>query len=84
MCALMYVLLLPGLVGPCFTYGTHKRDDPLCCVTFELRQVPQGALQEVKREAMAVNEAAYSGVIVGTATKVWSVCGVVLLHPHRK
>ena len=51
-------------------HAQARRDDrwacPPCCVTFAPHQVSQGAWQEVKGEAIAVNEAAYSGVIVWT------------------
>ena len=41
---------------------------PDAVVTFEPRQEALGAWQEVKGEAMSVNEALYTGVIEGT---VW-------------
>ena len=38
-------------------------------MTFEPRQMAVGAWQEVKREAMPVNEALYVGVIEGTSVR---------------
>ena len=57
--------------GPCFTCGAHNRDvrqvgvSP-SGVTSDPGQVPWWAWQEVKGEAMAVNEADYTSVIVRT------------------
>ena len=41
---------------------------PRCDVTFEPRQAAVGAWQEVKGEAMPVNEALYAGMIEGLGT----------------
>ena len=74
-CALMQVLLLPigrGFTSQCLDImgaGLGRGDGwacPRCGVTFEPRQVALGVWQEVKGEAMSVNEALYASVIEGT------------------
>ena len=64
----------------------HLRDDRWACPVWpSTRQVPWWVGQ-----AMAINEASYTGVIVqtkGPAKKVWSGCGceeLMLLRQHRK
>ena len=74
-CALMQVLLLP--IGRCFAgqcLDIGARDlavaiggrVPEAVVTFESREEALGAWQEVKGEAVSVNEALYTGAIEGT------------------
>ena len=75
-CALMQVLLLPigrGLTGQCLDIGAWDlavaiggRVPDAVVVTFEPCQEASGAWQEVKGEAMSVNEALYAGAIEGT------------------
>ena len=74
-CALMQVLLLPigrGLTGQCLDIGTWNLPVaiggrvPEAVVTFETREEALGAWQEIKGEAMSVNEVLYAGVIKGT------------------
>ena len=74
-CALMQVLLLPigrGFTGQCLDIGAWDLAVaiggrvPEAVVTFEPREEALGAWQEVKGEAMSVNEALYSGAIEGT------------------
>ena len=74
-CALMQVLLLPigrGFTGQCLdisawdlavAIGGHV---PEVVVTFEPHEEALGAWQEVKGEAISVNEALYTGAIKGT------------------
>ena len=73
--ALMQVLLLPmgrGLTGQCLDIGAWDLAAaiggrvPDVVVTFEPGHVALGAWQEVKGEAMSVNEALYAGAIEGT------------------
>ena len=73
-CALMQVLLLPigrGFTGQCLDIGAWDLASaiggrvPEAVVTFELREEALGAWQEVKGEAMSVNEALYGGAIEG-------------------
>ena len=73
-CALMQVLLLPigrGLTGQCLDIGAWDLAAaiggrvPDALVTFEPVQEALGAWQEVKGEAMSVNEALYGGAIEG-------------------
>ena len=74
MCALMQVLLLPighGFTGQCLDIGVGDLAAaiggrvPDAVVTFEPVQEALGAWQEVKGEAMSVNEALYGGAIEG-------------------
>ena len=74
-CALMQVLLLPigrGFTGQCLDIGAWDWAAviggcvPEAVVTFKLREEALGAWQEVKGEAMSVNEALYAVVIEGT------------------
>ena len=67
-CALMQVLLLPigrGFTGQCLDIGACDLASaiggrvPEAVVTFEPREEALGAWQEVKGEAMSVNEALY-------------------------
>ena len=69
------VLLLPigrGFTGQCLDIGgwdlasTIGGRVPEAVVTFEPREKALGAWQEVKGEAMPVNEALYAGAIEGT------------------
>ena len=70
-CALMQVLLLPigrGFTGQCLDIGAWAAIGgrvPEAVVTFEPREEALGAWQEVKGEAMSVNEALYGGAIEG-------------------
>ena len=73
--ALMQVLLLPigcGFTGQCLDIGAWDLAStiggrvPEVVVTFEPREEALGAWQEVKDEAMPVNEALYAGAIEGT------------------
>ena len=71
-CALMQVLLLPigrGFTGQCIGAGDLAAAIggrvPDAVVTFEPGQEALGAWQEVKGEAMSVNEALYGGAIEG-------------------
>ena len=73
-CALMQVLLLPigrGFTGQCLDIGAWDLASaiggrvPEAVVTFEPREEALGAWQEVKGEAMSVNEALYAGAIEG-------------------
>ena len=73
-CALMQVLLLPigrGFTGQCLDIGAGDSAAaiggrvPDAVVTFEPVQEALGAWQEVKGEAMSVNEALYGGAIEG-------------------
>ena len=73
-CALMQVLLLPigrGFTGQCLDIGAGDLAAaiggrvPDAVVTFEPVQEALGAWQEVKGEAMSVNEALYGGAIEG-------------------
>ena len=71
-CALMQVLLLPigrGFTGQCLDIGDLASAIggrvPDAVVTFEPVQEALGAWQEVKGEAMSVNEALYGGAIEG-------------------
>ena len=72
----MQVLLLPigrGFTGQCLDIGPGAGDlaaaiggrVPDAVVTFEPREEALGAWQEVKGEAMSVNEALYGGAIEG-------------------
>ena len=72
-CALMQVLLLPigrGFTGQCLDIGAWDLASaiggrvPEAVVTFEPREEALGAWQEVKGEAMSVNEALYGGSLV--------------------
>ena len=66
-CALMQVLLLPigrGFTGRDLASAIGGRV-PEAVVTFEPREEALGAWQEVKGEAMSVNEALYGGAIEG-------------------
>ena len=74
-CALMQVLLLPigrGFTGQCLDIGAWDLASwiggrvPEAVVTFEPREEALWAWQEVKGEAMSVNEALYAGAIEGT------------------
>ena len=74
-CALMQVLLLPigrGFTGQCLDIGALDLASaiggciPEAVVTFEPHEEALGAWQEVKGEAMSVNEALYAGAIKGT------------------
>ena len=74
-CALMQVLLLPigrGFTGQCLDIGAWDLASaiggrvPEAVVTFEPREEALGAWQDVKGEAMSVNEALYAGAIEGT------------------
>ena len=74
-CALMQVLLLPigrGFTGQCLDIGAWDLAlaiggrVPEAVVTFEPREEALGAWQEVKGEAMSVNEALYAGAMEGT------------------
>ena len=74
-CALMQVLLLligHGFTGQCLDIGAWDLASaiggrvPDTVVTFEPREEALGAWQEVKGEAMSVNEALYAGAIEGT------------------
>ena len=74
-CALMQVLLLPigrGFTGQCLDIGALDLASaiggrvPEAVVIFEPREEALGAWQEVKGEAMSVNEALYAGAIEGT------------------
>ena len=74
-CALMQVLLLPigrGFTGQCLDVGAWDLAVaiggrvPDAVVTFAPGQEASGAWQEVKGEAMSVNEALYAGAIEGT------------------
>ena len=74
-CALMQVLLLPigcGFTGLCLDISAWDWAAaiggrvPEAVVTFESREEALGAWQEVKGEAMSVNEALYAGAIEGT------------------
>ena len=71
----MQVLLLPigrGFTGQCLHIGARDLDEaiggriPDAVVTFEPGQEALGAWQEVKGEAISVNEALYVGAIEGT------------------
>ena len=73
----MQVLLLPigcGFTGQCLDIGAWDLAAAIggrvleAVVTFESREEALGAWQEVKGEAMSVNEALYACVIEGT---VW-------------
>ena len=73
-CALMQVLLLPigrGFTGQCLDIGAWDLASakggrvPEAVVTFEPREEALGAWQEVKGEAISVNEALYGGAIEG-------------------
>ena len=73
-CALMQVLLLPtgrGFTSQCLDIGAWDLASaiggrvPEAVVTFEPREEALGAWQEVKGEAMSVNEALYGGAIEG-------------------
>ena len=73
-CALMQVLLLPigrGFTSQCLDIGAGDVAAaiggrvPDAVVTFEPVQEALGAWQEVKGEAMSVNEALYGGAIEG-------------------
>ena len=77
-CALMQVLLLPigrGFTGQCLDIGAGDLAAaiggrvPDAVVTFEPVQEALGAWQEVKGEAMSVNEALYGGAIVWRAKR---------------
>ena len=74
-CVLMQVLLLPigrGFTGQCLDIGAWDLAlaiggrVPEAVVTFEPREEALGAWQEVKGEAMSVNEALYAGAMEGT------------------
>ena len=74
MCALMQVLLLPigrGFTGQCLDIGAWDLAAaiggcvPDAVVTFAPGQEASWAWQEVKGEAMSVNEALYGGAIEG-------------------
>ena len=74
-CALMQVLLLPigrGFTGQCLDIGAWDLASAIggrvqeAVVTFEPREEALGAWQEVKGEAMSVNEALYAGAMEGT------------------
>ena len=74
-CALMQVLLFPigrGFTGQCLDIGAWDLAPaiggrvPEAVVTFEPREEALGAWQEVKGEAMSVNEVLYAGAIEGT------------------
>ena len=74
-CALMQVLLLPigrGFTGQCLDIGAWDLASaiggrvPEAVVTFEPREEALGAWQEVKGEAVSVNEALYAGAMEGT------------------
>ena len=74
-CALIQVLLLPigrGFTGQYLDIGAWDLSAaiggrvPDAVVTFEPREEALGAWQEVKGEAMSVNEAPYAGAIEGT------------------
>ena len=92
----MQVLLFPigrGFTGQCLDIGTCNLASaiggrvPEAVVTFEPREKALGAWQEVKGEAMSVNEALYAGVIERTVRLDGSGCGcddVLLPRPHRK
>ena len=67
----MQVLLLPigrGFTGQCLDIGGSAIGGrvPEAVVTFEPREESLGAWQEVKGEAMPVNEALYAGAIERT------------------
>ena len=71
----MQVLLLligRGFTDQCLDIGALDLALAICghvpeaVVTFEPREEALGALQEVKGEAVSVNEALYAGVIEGT------------------
>ena len=70
----MQVLLLRighGLTGPCLDVGAWDLAAaiggiPDAVLTFAPVQEASGAWQEVKSEAMSVNEALYAGAIEGT------------------
>ena len=71
----MQALLLPtgrGFTGQCLDIGAGDVAAsiggrvPDAVVTFEPVQEALGALQEVKGEAMSVNEALYAGAMEGT------------------
>ena len=73
-CALMQVLLLPigrGFTGQCLDIGAWDLAAaiggrvPDAVVTFAPGQEASWAWQEVKGEAMSVNEALYGGAIEG-------------------
>ena len=68
-CALMQVSLLPigrGFTGQRLDIGAWDlAAAPDAVVTFEPGQEALGAWQEVKGEAMSVNEALYGGAIEG-------------------
>ena len=81
-CALMQVLLLPigrGFTGQCLDIGAWDLASaiggrvPETVVTFEPRKEALGAWQEVKGEAISVNEALYAGAIEGTVRKLTMV-----------
>ena len=81
-CALMQVLLLPigrGFTGQCLDIGAGDLAAaiggraPDAVVTFEPVQEALGAWQEVKGEAMSVNEALYGGAIEGPGRKLTMV-----------
>ena len=74
-CAVMQVILLPigrGFTGQCLDIGAWDLASaiggrvPEAVLTFEPREEALGAWQEVKGEAMSVNEALYAGAIEGT------------------
>ena len=74
-CALMQVLLLPigrGFMGQCLDIGAYDLAAaiggcvPDVVVTFESCEEALGAWQEVKGEAMSVNEALFASAIEGT------------------
>ena len=72
-CALMQVLLLPvgrGFMSQCLDNARPGLGDRWVCpgfgMTFEPRQARVGWWQEVKGEAMPVNEALYAGMIERT------------------
>ena len=81
-CALMQILLAPigrGFTGQCLDIGAWDLAAamggrvPDAVVTFAPGQEASGAWQEVKGEAMSVNEALYAGAIEGTVRKLTMV-----------
>ena len=65
----LFLLVGCGIVGPCSTIETCHNNRwayPPSNVTFDPHELLPGACQEVKDEAMAVNEADYTSEIVWT------------------
>ena len=99
-CVLILLPIGRGFMGQCLDIGALDLASaiggciPEAVVTFEPGEEALGAWQEVKGEAMSVNEALYTGVIEGTVrldgSRRWfevdgcGCDGVLLPRPHRK